>query len=574
MKTGIDNLREWIENKYYDYSIDGEHVKGTYGLIWFLKANKASHIPKTRALKTLNPDNLTNIEKLKDVDYLRRELRMLMELPKTYNVISAIKIDIARLPVTKTKFDQNQSFLYLPVLMMERMEGDLRSWIGNESFGIVDRLLALAQAFNGLIYLYSNGFEGHGDLKPENFLYSNLKDKFCIDNESLIFDYPWIIKVADLGWADAWVEYGFTDKAFREYTAPERVKRDDKVGRFIPEKSDIFSMGIIASELLQGKHPANNLKSVKKSSGNWLRWVENHKPDLADINSIRLKNLILRCINPDFNLRPTAKECLDEICCELYEEHNLDVIPTLEAWRKDITKELGVSKAQHDSDVAIRTISLGAEQETHTHKKLENLINEIKVSTVETCADWAELASTLIQLYKLKNEKKYVTKINVIRDIGIGHLKFIFTNFNNAQLTSSSLSGFGNSFERLIGVISKLADITDMTYNDVTTIKPSLSELTLAAFAFNEATIARSSILGDEDIMYYLDRSIKHAPEEATPYFFRALWGYQTHTLKQKNPTDSSTIQNLVKDLERACDLAPGWEEPMNLLKRLQEDIG
>lgn len=574
MKTGIDRLREWIEHRFNDYVIEGDPVTGTYGLIWFIKAKQNNFYPQTRALKTLNPDDLMDSNNLQDIDYLKREFRMWMELPPTFNVIGGIKIYIARLPTIKTVLDQDTSFVDLPVMMMERMKGNLKSWIGNDRLGVIDRLFALAQAFNGLIYLYSNGIEGHGDLKPENFLYADLREKHSLDKDSWLNDYPWIVKVSDLGWANAWVDYGYTTKAFRPYLAPERIETDDKFGVFIPQASDMFSMGIIAAELLQGRHPAKNLNKAKKSEGEWVRWAKKHEPEL-DINSIRMKSLIMSCLDPDYSKRPTAEACFDAICCELIDGYSLDVAPTLKLWRQDISNELGVSKTQHTADVAIRTISLGGEQVRHTRKKLEDLIEEIEVSSVETCIDWTNIATSLLHIYEKEGEEDSVLKIRKLRLSGLGHLASVFGNFHRTQLNTLILPGVGQQFERLADVVIKLAYIADITYENALVGKVVLSDFALSAFAFGTASAERSLTQDNAVIQRYLEEAVKHAPDEATPFYFRALWGYMNQylgeALGQKNVKTVNNLQDLIKDLETACDLEPTWREPGELLNQLRD---
>ncbi len=574
MKTCVDKLREWIEHKFHDYAIDGAPVKGTYGLIWFIKAKQDNIFPQTRALKTLNPDDLIDSGNLQDVDYLKREFRMWLELPPTYNVISGIKLYIARLPITQVAFERETSFIELPVMVMERMEGDLKSWISNDKFGMTDRLFALAQAFNGLNYLYSHGIEGHGDLKPENFLYTNLRNKFSIDDKSWLYDHPWQVKVSDLGWADAWIDYGYTTKAFRQYLSPERIGRDDQVGEFIPHSSDIFSMGIITAELLQGKHPAKNFKKSIKSEGNWLRWAKKHDPDLSNIKSDRIKILIKNCLHPDYKQRPTAQKCFEEICNELREEYDLDVEPTLNLWRQDISNELGVSKVEHVSDVAIRALDLGGDQVEYIRKNLENLISTIEVTNLEGCSDWCQIANSLICIYEQKGGEKEATKIQQLRSLAAKYFTLIFENLNRVQLNTLTLPGLGQQFERLADIIMKMASIADIKYEQAATGEVVLSNFSMAAFAFGTASDKRSSCQSNTIVQHYLEEAIKYAPDEAVLFYFRAFWGYTnqhlTDILGQNNVHSINSIQEFIKDLETASNLDPLWTEPSNLLNKLR----
>jgi len=274
MTIALANIREWLDKHYDGYSVEPEPVRGTYGLIWFLNATSPNISPKSFAVKTVDPNRASKLSTPDDIATLRREFRMWLALPATYNVLPALGFDIATFSDSET----NQS-VNLPFMRMPRMAGSLDTWTSKPPSGaeVADRLIALAQSLNGLQYLYDHGFEGHGDLKPSNLLYDDLRSKFELgDGETWPSTaHPWRIRVADLGWADAWVDLGLSNKVLRTHMAPERF---DAV--VVPVKSDIFSMGIIAAELLQGQHPAENLKARTKSEGNWIKWVtESYRGD-------------------------------------------------------------------------------------------------------------------------------------------------------------------------------------------------------------------------------------------------------------------------------------------------------
>jgi serine/threonine protein kinase len=124
--------------------------------------------------------------------------------------------------------------------------------------------------------------------------------------------------------------------------APERFH--DGV---VPVKSDMFSMGIIASELLQGHHPAGNLKKVLTSEGKWLRWVSGRERNLQGIESRVMKSVIERCLDPDPDLRPQPLEMLDAICAELETAYGLEIADTLRLWRSEAGSNVPVAQAEH-----------------------------------------------------------------------------------------------------------------------------------------------------------------------------------------------------------------------------------
>lgn len=126
-----------------------------------------------------------------------------MDLPQHINVVSAYGFETFNL------FDEeNDVLVRLPMMKMPKMSGSVDEWKNNKKYGIDDRLIAIGQAFNGLKHLYSNGFEGYGDLKPSNILYSDFRDIYYLEEKKSWpnFEHPWRACIADIGWADAWVD--------------------------------------------------------------------------------------------------------------------------------------------------------------------------------------------------------------------------------------------------------------------------------------------------------------------------------------------------------------------------------
>jgi hypothetical protein len=139
-------LREWLERKYDDCSVAADPVRGTYGLIWFLTRKSPNTHPKEFAVKTVVPEDIAEGSKIESLTLLRREFRMWLALPETYNVLPALGFDIA----TLSESEQNRS-IDLPVMRMPRMKGSLEKWVSKPTTAqIADRLLALSQALNGL----------------------------------------------------------------------------------------------------------------------------------------------------------------------------------------------------------------------------------------------------------------------------------------------------------------------------------------------------------------------------------------------------------------------------------------
>jgi serine/threonine protein kinase len=246
-----------------------------------------------------------------------------------------------------------------------------------------------------LQYLYDRGFEGHGDLKPSNLLYDDLRHKFQL-KEKVTWPstlHPWRIRVADLGWTDAWVDLGFSNKALRNYMAPERLDRT-----VVRIKSDMFSMGVIASELLQGHHPAENLKKALESEGKWKKWVENGERNLRQIQSTRLQRIIERCLDPNPDSRPDSLEFLDELCAELSSTHCLDVAKTLGLWRSGASGGDLVAQHDHEAWAAVQSPRLGAAETQASLQQISKKMEQVNVIDFEGCEAWARLAEAFVHL--------------------------------------------------------------------------------------------------------------------------------------------------------------------------------
>jgi serine/threonine protein kinase len=567
MPTTSD-LREWLVDRFHDYVVSDEPVKGTYGLIWFLKAKNS--VPPFMAVKTLAPEALTNPKSSNDIDYLRREFRLWMALPQHNNVVTALGFDTARL-----SGDHEIDTVSLPVMRMPKLAGSLQDWVDDASIGIEDRLIALAQTFNGLQHLYKNGFEGHGDLKPSNILYLDLGDKFTLDDRSSwpSVKHPWVIRVADLGWADAWIDLGFTNKAFRQYLAPERLE-----DRFSPIQSDMFSMGIVAAELLQRSHPAQNLKRALGSDGKWKRCVESGNWNLGGINSDRLKQLISRCLDVDPACRPPPEECMSEICSELQERFGQDIAPTLQLWNEQSSP---IADHEHFAQAAFRTINLGVQEATRSREGLEHRIKKITVLDFETCEIWLVLALPLIDLLEREEEPDSVLKISQLRKSAKIYLETVFGKMDKASMeavaTRDDWIKNEQAYQRFSQVICYAAEVAGVDYEAENSGSSMLGPYALSALAFSDASLAHGPYSMPNTEEYYVSEAIRHAPEEAVPYYFRALWrdmrlrrsSFQK-TGKLSLP-EGGELAAIFTDLEIAIRLSPNWDEPKKELQKLQK---
>lgn len=213
--------------------IDGRYIpiqqlgSGGYGSVFLVHD---SHTNRRVALKFLidgSPDAVARF---------RREARMLERAVNNRYVVELLGSNLEHTP---------------PYLVMEYCEyGSLRSWVGAQR-PWRDVAAALTHALNGLHGIHAaGGF--HRDLKPDNLLVTRHPEQ---PNAPLI-------KVGDLGLArtaDTEALPMTRHAAGTEgYIAPEV-----RAGAPFHASADIYSLGVIAAELLTGERSARKLGQQK-----------------------------------------------------------------------------------------------------------------------------------------------------------------------------------------------------------------------------------------------------------------------------------------------------------------------
>ena len=566
----IDALVRWLSvHGFPDYEQEGDLVCGSYGLVFLMHSK---HSARRIAVKTLDPNRLPKDPKM--LAQLQREIAMSLRLPEHPNVLAAGHFKQAKIPVGYLTSDDKPELIEIPVMQMARMDGSLEDWIGNDCYPYVARLSALAQAFNGLAHLYANGIEGHGDLKPSNLLYTDISRKHGLSSGSWLSDYPNIIKVADLGWANAWVDYGYTSKALRQYIAPERLAEKPV---FVPEKSDVFSMGMITAELIQGHHPSPNLKKAQSHDSKWLRQIAEGKWNLEAIHSDRIRGLILRCVDPQPANRPSPAEAIQTICEELKEVHKLDIGPTLEYWTQSASEPHVpyISTLSGEIERIIKTLGLGSVQESKSIERLRKILEEIQPNDIYSLEDWAKAAAILLDFLErfeghLNGEEagrlRQQARKHLVETLGIVDHRVL------AQMASAlHKEDWERPFERFSHLIGHLAVIADIDFEQAYRGEWNLSQLALAGFAFDIAGRTRLDQNAKRDVIEYLDISIDLSLIEAVPYFFRALRKEDILALQALGYYSESNVCKLdvIQDLKIACQLAPDWNEPKMRLRSI-----
>ncbi len=179
-------VAQWLEGRRGDYKIHGEPRMGTYGQVWVMDAAEEWLSPKRTASKSINPQKLATSCGSRDdiVAVFEREMHLWLHMPGHPNVLTALGIDIAELPPWV-----DSRIRRLPLVRMAYCESSLKEWIELpfSTIGLVDRLFALCQVSTGLKWLYEHGVEGHGDLKPDNVLVSDLAARFSLQDKRVFF---------------------------------------------------------------------------------------------------------------------------------------------------------------------------------------------------------------------------------------------------------------------------------------------------------------------------------------------------------------------------------------------------
>lgn len=573
--TTIDFLKLWISvHGFPDWNLEDDFTRGTYGLVFFLNAKHSNSFPKSIALKTLDPEELP--EKPKALAELQREFAMWLRLPDHANVLRAGRLKAAKFPTSDSSTPNGTRWIEMPVMQMARMDGCLSGWIGSSDYSLPDKLSALAQAFNGLAHLYANGIEGHGDLKPSNLLFTDISKTQEFPSDAWLKKHPWIIKVADLGWANAWIDYGYTSKAHRPYVARERLG-DHPV--FVPEKSDVFSMGMIAAELIQGYHPSPNFKKAESHDSKWLRQIDAGNWNLEGISPGRIKNLIERCIDSDTEKRPSATEAIQTLCQELKEVHGLDIGPTLEHWTSAATQSYVpyISTTSDEIERLARTLGLGAEQESKSLERLRQIFETMTPKSIYSLEDWVRCACTMLDFHKRLNGHFNGEESVHIRKQAREHLEQTLGLVDHRDLATMSAGMHPQDkerpFFRFAMLVGNLAFIAEVDFEQAYKGEWNWSQLALAGFANYMAAKACFGSDTKRNAIDYLDIAIDLSLIEADPYYSRAEQKHNILIFEQAGfPQNRDvSLKEIIDDLEMACRLAPDWQEPRVKLENIRK---
>ena len=420
-----ESIQNFLQQRFRRYFVSGI-CDGTYGTVYILEESKDSSFsisPKKFCVKTINPEKIKLKGKSDLKSLFERELRIWLRLPNHLNVLPALGLEFVPAPDKFRFISEN-----IPLVRMPYCDLTLSDWIKSYTkINEVDRLIAISQLCNGLLWLYSQGIQGHGDLKPDNIFVMDLRNKFQLSDEGFPSkQHPWNIRVADLGWADIWRDLGGSEHAWRPYIAPERFE-----GTFVPIKSDIYAVGVIAVELMQGKHPAGEKtdKLSKWKSNKMKKWAHNGERDLADIENKELKPLFLQCLSSEPDERPQPQEVIDALSAILDKTSKLELKSLLELWSEVAQSE---NQIEHMLGWAEEASKVSPNELNMAIQKVEELFILSKGPDSDTAiANWIRSGLSLARLLLRRGNGRDIERVKKLcGDI----IEFILDNFSNLDL--------------------------------------------------------------------------------------------------------------------------------------------
>ena len=557
-------IKYGLQDEFPGHSIS-DPIEGTYGQVWILSQGDRTDL----AVKTvMMPERKKTTED--EISIFERELTLSLMLPRHFNVVPFFGF------ITDPQLfylNENEGVVFVSAIKMRAMQGSLADWVNDPHAATIEnRLIAAVQAALGMRHLYSNGFEGHGDIKPSNFLYTDLRGlhpeiRECDSSDSLFPSnkHPYKVVAADLGWADAWVDLGFSQKVLRSYMAPERHK-----GNVVPEKSDMFSMGILLAELCLCKHPARNFKKSQASLGKWLRCIETGDWDFAAIKSPRIRKLISKCLSLNPSDRPTIDYFIDEICSDLEGNYGIDSLKECLAIQNDAYAGSGYD---HIAWASRFTKRISEKENERSVKKLKASIDEIDVMDFDTLEDWSTLASATLDIIA-DDSNSYSAGL---RDSARRYLKDILAEMNEDDLETSISSekhpALFQRFEIFSTQVDSILRILQSSYEE------QLKDVNASPIILGAAAFTCAGKFKDSDMKvarYYLEKCIKHCPNQAVPYYFDVLWDNFARLFTQSDSPWHQDYQPYTKEiriskLTKAAMLAPKWTAPRELINQLNE---
>ena len=249
--------------------------EGGYGVVYKVKEKKTGKIYAAKIFKILNSQNELQIN---------REIKISSQIkhPSIIKFIGYSNTDFAGydIPVIITEYMKNGS-------LSEIIQKDTK----NKYLTDTKKLIILYGIASAMNFLHSHSIV-HRDLKPGNIL---MDENF----------YP---KLTDFGLSKSIDQMQISAKIFKGtilYSSPEFIINGD-----FTYKSDVFSFGIMAFEIMTGKVPFSNIKSDFDLMN---RIIDGERPEFTFAIPRGYKALIEKCWSNDQSLRPSFEEIVNDL---------------------------------------------------------------------------------------------------------------------------------------------------------------------------------------------------------------------------------------------------------------------
>ncbi|XP_076933384.1 uncharacterized protein LOC143599281 [Bidens hawaiensis] len=194
-------------------------------------------------------------------------------------------------------------------LVYEYLEGgslaDILSDKRAKSFGWMQRVNVIKGVAYALSYMHHDCSPAiiHRDISSKNILLDSMYEAFVSD-----FGTSKILNPNSSNWTNVAGTFG--------YLAPELAYTMK-----VTEKSDVFSFGVLALEIIKGAHPGGIITSLATSSTETVNFTELLDHSLLvpppEIKEVLMSILILadKCVNSNPEIRPTMHEVSQKIAC-------------------------------------------------------------------------------------------------------------------------------------------------------------------------------------------------------------------------------------------------------------------
>lgn len=247
-------------------------------------------------------------------------------------------------------------------IVMDLASLSLRDALNNGSLSTQDSLGAVRDAAEALESIQNSVV--HRDIKPDNILLFN--DKWCL---------------SDFGIA-RFIDQTTATETFKRahsapYTAPERWR-----GERASSASDIYSLGITAYEIIEGKLPFRDGDLGEKHQNSPI-------PPFNDNTDHRVARLISDMLSKSATMRPTPKRVIEVLDTINLQEGNKETVSDELLALQKASKVVSSARQEEEAEAEKRRLSEKARAEfiSASKSKLESELNLLKTTLTTNAAE-------------------------------------------------------------------------------------------------------------------------------------------------------------------------------------------